>query len=154
METIKDYPMYQIDQAGNVLSSYKHRLLKHHNNDGYLMVYLKNESGSHWQYIHRLLALQFIPLPDHLTIYTGELWVNHKDGNKSNNALSNLEWNTISENIQHSYNVLNREIKTGSDHWRYGAKLSTETKLLMSDRKKQSWRDGKYKNRRSKDYVK
>lgn len=35
-------------------------------------------------------------------------WVNHKDGNKANNHYTNLEWSSISDNIQHSYDTLNR----------------------------------------------
>lgn len=46
---------------------------------------------------HRLLAEVFIPNPDKLC------QVNHKDGNKHNNKLSNLEWCTSSQNVRHSY---------------------------------------------------
>ena len=47
--------------------------------------------------IHRLLAEYFIPNPDNKPC------VNHKDGNKLNNNLDNLEWATVSENTKHSY---------------------------------------------------
>ncbi len=49
--------------------------------------------------LHRLLALQYIPNPE------GKRTVNHIDGNKLNNSLSNLEWATDSENIQHAYDT-------------------------------------------------
>ena len=47
--------------------------------------------------LHRQVALHFIPNPDNLPE------VNHKDGNRYNNAVSNLEWSTSSNNVKHAY---------------------------------------------------
>lgn len=49
--------------------------------------------------VHRLIALAFIPNPYDLP------QVNHKDGNKYNNSLSNLEWSSAKENVDHSYQL-------------------------------------------------
>ncbi len=49
--------------------------------------------------IHRFIAIAFIPNPE------GKPYVNHKDGNKHNNCLDNLEWVTPHENAQHAYNT-------------------------------------------------
>ena len=53
--------------------------------------------------VHRAVAKAFIPNPQ------GKPCVNHKDGNKLNNHVSNLEWVTYSENERHSYDVLGKK---------------------------------------------
>lgn len=66
------------------------------NGNGYLGVNIK---GTRY-YIHRLVLSTFCP--DHTQKQTD---VNHKDGNKSNNCLNNLEWCTRTENNFHAYNT-------------------------------------------------
>jgi hypothetical protein len=68
--------------------------------DGYISVWDNGE-----QYLeHRRLAQLFIPNPENKPC------VNHKDGNRSNNDINNLEWVTYSENHIHAYRVLGRRI--------------------------------------------
>lgn len=63
---------------------------------GYEFVSLKISGKVNQQYIHRLVAFHFIPNSEN------KKTVNHIDGNKSNNAMFNLEWNTPSENSIHA----------------------------------------------------
>ena len=74
--------------------------------DGYCCVRIASKSYR----VHRLVADAFLPPPP----TPKHKYVNHKDGNPSNNHVSNLEWCTHSENIAHSYATnLNRESSAG-----------------------------------------
>lgn len=66
---------------------------------GYMSCTLRHigEKKSHTIKIHRVIALAFIPNPNNYPI------INHKDGNKLNNSIENLEWCTYQHNIQHSF---------------------------------------------------
>lgn len=66
------------------------------NGKGYKLVCLTVNKVRKNKYIHRLMAEHFIDNPDNKPL------VNHIDGNKSNNTISNLEWCTLSENMQHA----------------------------------------------------
>ena len=59
--------------------------------------YLRYNMGSKKEYVHRLVMMAFNPVEG-----MAELTVNHKDGNKGNNNLENLEWCTIAENNLHA----------------------------------------------------
>lgn len=97
-QVIKDYPNYEITTSGKVLSSYKkgELLVPRISKNGYYYVNLYNENGRKTKKIHRLVAETFIPNPDNLP------QVNHKDGNKLNNHVDNLEWCDGSYNMQHA----------------------------------------------------
>lgn len=69
------------------------------NQTGYYEVQLSIKDKNYHRTIHRLVALAFIPNPD------CKPHINHKDGNKLNNSLDNLEWCTPRENIQHAYDT-------------------------------------------------
>jgi hypothetical protein len=72
------------------------RILKH-KIKGYAGVTLSNGKNKIYPNVHRLVALAFIPNPNNKPC------VNHIDNNKQNNCVSNLEWVTWAENIQHAH---------------------------------------------------
>lgn len=82
---------YYISDHGNVKN--KEKLLKKSKNDrGYIIISINGKVVI----VHRMVAEQFIPNPNKYGV------VNHKDGNKSNNLSTNLEWVTDKENSQHA----------------------------------------------------
>jgi len=102
---IIDYEgLYQISNKGNVrrIANNGYKLLKPYDGWLYQSVDLSKDGEHHRQNIHRLVALHFIPNPKMCPE------VNHKDGNKHNNSVENLEWVTQKENQDHATNVLNR----------------------------------------------
>lgn len=105
-ECIKGYDVYQISSLGRV-KSFKNPLNPkiiscRHKKDGYMDVGLYGGLCKKRFRIHRLVAEAFIPNPEN------KKEVNHKDGNRKNNSVDNLEWATTSENVKHSYQVLKR----------------------------------------------
>lgn len=107
-EDLKGYENnYQISNLGNIRSKKSLKVLKFyiHYKEGYKMIELSKNGVSKKHTIHRLLALQFIDNPNNKGC------VNHKDGNRLNNSLDNLEWTTNSENIKHGFIRRNGFIK-------------------------------------------
>lgn len=79
--------LYKVSNLGNVYSNYVHRSLKQGNHrDGYKFVILNKNGKSKYMSVHRLVATAFIPNQDDLPE------VNHKDEDKTNNCVDNLEW--------------------------------------------------------------
>lgn len=94
--------LYQVSSFGRVKSNVKPRILKYSSKTKYPSVSLIYGGKRHQMNIHRLVAEAFLP------IEKGKSYVNHIDGDKHNNRLSNLEWVTNSENLMHGYRVLGR----------------------------------------------
>jgi hypothetical protein len=86
-----------------VKCKYKERSISPENVKGYLRCTLSKNNIQKKIFVHRLVAENFIDNPHK------KRCVNHIDGNKLNNSISNLEWVTHSENEIHSYNVLNKK---------------------------------------------
>jgi len=101
----------------------KEKVLKPSLRNGYLAVSLSKEGELKTFKLSRLVAKAFIPNPDNKPT------VNHIDGVKTNDIVSNLEWNTHSENIQHAFDTGLKEGRKGSKHGR--AKLTNEIVLTI-----------------------
>jgi len=108
MRAIDLCPGYLISREGMVIRVRDKRLLKgcvnHH---GYRVVGICGKRYS----IHRLMALAFIPKK------LGATQVNHIDGNKLNNSLSNLEWCSAKENTNHALRLGLVARPRGDKHW-------------------------------------
>lgn len=104
---IKDFPDYYICDNGDVYSRKRGRFQKlvpiKNPKNGYMAINVCAKGQRRFLTIHRLVAQAFIPNPDN------KCDVNHKNGNKSDNCVENLEWNTRSENMKHSFNVLKQK---------------------------------------------
>lgn len=103
---IKDYEgHYQVSDKGRVKSIKfrKEIIMKpERNKSGYLAIGLR-KNGEHKLFkVHRLVAIAFIPNPDNLP------QVNHKDENKENNSVENLEWCDSKYNI--NFGIHNQRI--------------------------------------------
>ena len=88
MKDIKNYEgLYGITSCGKVWSYRNECFLKPLvDKDGYLFVHLYKDGKMKNCYVHRLVAMAYIPNPENLP------QINHRDENKTNNCLQNLEW--------------------------------------------------------------
>ena len=119
----KDYgDFYEVSNYGNIRNS-KTRKVRRNNilKKGYYFVNgsLGSRENKITFKIHKAVAESFIDNPNNLPM------VNHKDGNKLNNYIGNLEWCTNAENVQHAYDNNLIKIRRGEN--------SSSAKLTQDD---------------------
>ena len=109
---------YTITEQGDVINKHTGRKLKPQpNGKGYLRVGI----GKRLMFVHRLVAELYVPNPDN------KPQVNHIDGDKTNNAASNLEWVNNTENRLHAVSAM-LHVHGESCSW---AKLTNEDVLAI-----------------------
>ena len=100
--------LYQVSNLGNILSlnfrnTGRAELMNPwEDKDGYLKIGLRKNRKTDFILVHRLVAQTFLPNPDNLP------QVNHKDENKANNRVENLEW--CDGKYNHNYGTINQRI--------------------------------------------
>lgn len=95
---------YRITPNGEVYGLNGKRMKTIIDKDGYEVVGLRDDRRKKYLVkVHRLVATRFIPTDDF------SLTVNHKNGDRLNNSVDNLEWMTNSQNLQHSWRTLKRK---------------------------------------------
>lgn len=98
--------IYEVSNFGKIKNIKTNKILKTNNSKGkYLNVSLYINGIQKNFYVHRLVALEFILNPTNMT------QVNHIDGNKQNNNVSNLEWCSNRENTSHSYSFKSKKLR-------------------------------------------
>ena len=117
--------LYKVSNLGNVKSLITNKILAGGTAREYKVVPLRKNNTPYMKYIHRLVALAFIPKVENKNC------INHKNGIKTDNRVDNLEWVTQKENIEHS--------------WKIGLSTSKEHKVVQ---KKNGVKIGVYKNPR------
>ena len=111
---VKPFHQYYVSSCGKVFGCKGNEMKQTTTNRGYKRITLSiNGKEERWS-VHRLVALLFVPNREQ------KPQVNHIDGNKENNAASNLEWCTASENNKHAFRTgLKKNLvegKYGKDH--------------------------------------
>jgi hypothetical protein len=103
---IPSYEDYMISNLGRVSSkkgnAIAHTLMSPTNMNGYKRIKLSKFGKSKTYLVHRLVLIAFIGIDE------TKSFANHKNGNRSDNRLDNLEWVTAKENVKHGFDVLGR----------------------------------------------
>ena len=97
--TFRDYANYIIYSDGRIWSKNRRKFLTYKiTRDGYARTQLFSGNQKYKNFnFHRIITEVFIPNPEN------KPFVNHKDGNRINNCVDNLEWCTQQENIIHAW---------------------------------------------------
>jgi hypothetical protein len=116
MIPIAEFPTYSIDQQGQIVNKRGHIMKPQLDRHGYYKLQFQIGRTCHHRYVHRLIAIAFLPNPE------GKPVINHRNGVKTDNRIENLEWCTQGENLIHKYRALGQTPIHGEAH--SGSKLT------------------------------
>ena len=120
---IEGFPNYYVTEDGHIWSGWRNQYVSEIlMENGYYRVVLSKHNKSHNFLVHRLVAQAFIPNPDNKPC------VNHKDLNRENNSVENLEWVTYKENN----NYADHGKKNGAAHSKRVGQYDAKTKELIA----------------------
>lgn len=133
MKKMKFGDGYTIFENGDIYNKFNKKLTPADNGSGYLIVNVKINNILTCKSIHRLLGENFL---ENKFNYSD---INHKDGNRRNNNLENLEWCSHGDNIKHSYLLGNRSaVGTNNANCKYNEEIVIEICILLSKNIKSS----------------
>jgi hypothetical protein len=113
-----------VDSRGRITKGTQEKELSYKKDDRYLRAALCSGYKTKVFMVHRLVAIAFISNPSNKT------QVNHINGIKTDNSVSNLEWCTPQENTDHKYQVLGYKHPSGFEFNRGKVLLNTETGIF------------------------
>ena len=135
---IKEHPHYFAHSEGLIWSQRSQKFIKPVvHRDGYHRLSICEEGSQLSRSIHRLVAIAHIPNPEN------KREINHKNGDKADNRVENLEWCTRAENMQHARdNGFRTNLPKGEAHHKAkineeivrAIRASTETGKVLGDR--------------------
>lgn len=139
---------YSVSNFGKIRSDNTGRLIKGFISDtGYRRVGLRvNGIGKNYS-VHRLLAIAFIPIPKKyldMGLSYDDLVPNHKDGNKLNTTLENLEWLTQRENTVHA---VENKLTSAVGETCHLAKMDEKTAIKCCELLQDGWGTGNIANK-------
>lgn len=94
------YENYSITNYGRLVNTKDNYVIKSHIKQGYYRFRIKVNGKYKYLLKHRLIAKAFVPQNNR-----NKMVINHRDGNKLNNNIINLEWSTIEENNSHAHKI-------------------------------------------------
>ena len=122
------YDGYFVTEDGKVYNKYRKLLSPVDNGKRYLLLNLNINGKRRGKCIHRIVAEAYIPNPQGLPE------VNHKDCDRTNNSVENLEWITHGDNIKYSYAMSNRSASGESNaNCNTTVKIVTEICILLEE---------------------